>query len=306
MVKFNRILPVIAIYVVALGGCSDTTTDFSKYHKDKETVKKEDPSLNDNQIKVMSFNIRNISSKDTGKKSWEVRKTAFIPMIEDHKPTVVGIQEAHLPQQKWLGENWKDYGYVGKGRSASNPDKDEFVPVFYRTKAVELVKWDCFWLSETPDVPGSKSWDSKYPRIATWAIFRHIASGKKFFFINTHIDVGSTVAPGKSMEVLVNKMSGLNPEGLPVVLTGDFNQEIDSDIFSRVKAFMTNVRLSAPITDSKYTYTGFGTAKHMTVVDHIFCTGFKALKFETIDKVYQDIPHISDHYPVIGKLEYLK
>ena len=128
---------------------------------------------------------------------------------------------------------------------------------------------------------------------------------KHFFFINTHIDVGSTIAPGKSMEVIVNKMSELNPEGLPMLLTADFNKQIDSDIFNGVKTFMTNVRLSAPITDSKYSYTGFGTANPY-IVDHIFCTGFKALKFETIDKVYQNITYISDHYPIIGKLEYVK
>jgi hypothetical protein len=66
MMKFNQILPVIAIYVVALGGCSNTTPDYSEFYKDPETVKEEDPSLNDNQIKVMSFNIRYYNTKDTG------------------------------------------------------------------------------------------------------------------------------------------------------------------------------------------------------------------------------------------------
>ena len=66
MMKFNQILPVIAIYVVALGGCSNTTPDYSEFYKDPETVKEEDPSLNDNQIKVMSFNIRYYNNdKDT-------------------------------------------------------------------------------------------------------------------------------------------------------------------------------------------------------------------------------------------------
>ena len=96
--KFNQILPVIAIYVVALGGCSNTTPDYSEFYKDPETVKEEDPSLNDNQIKVMSFNIRYYNTNDTGDKSWETRTTAFIPMIEDQKPTVIGIQEARPPQ----------------------------------------------------------------------------------------------------------------------------------------------------------------------------------------------------------------
>ena len=92
--KFNQILPVIAIYVVALGGCSNTTPDYSEFYKDPETVKEEDPSLNDNQIKVMSFNIRYYNTKDTGEKSWEARTAAFIPMIGEHKPTVIGMQEA--------------------------------------------------------------------------------------------------------------------------------------------------------------------------------------------------------------------
>ena len=104
--KFNQILPVIAIYVVALGGCSNTTPDYSEFYKDPETVKEEDPSLNDNQIKVMSFNIRYYNTNDTGDKSWETRTTAFIPMIEDQKPTVIGIQEARPPQLKWLEGLW--------------------------------------------------------------------------------------------------------------------------------------------------------------------------------------------------------
>ena len=37
--KFNQILPVIAIYVVALGGCSNTTPDYSEFYKDPETVR---------------------------------------------------------------------------------------------------------------------------------------------------------------------------------------------------------------------------------------------------------------------------
>ena len=68
--KFNQILPVIAIYVVALGGCSNTTPDYSEFYKDPETVKEEDPSLNDNQIKVMSLSgiiIPKIREKSHGK-----------------------------------------------------------------------------------------------------------------------------------------------------------------------------------------------------------------------------------------------
>ena len=248
--KFSQILPVVAIYFIALGGCSNTAPDYSEFYRDPETVKEEDPSLNDNQIKIMSFNIRYYNANDKEDKAWDVRKAAFIPMIAEQRPTVRGVQEARPPQLKWLEDNWKDYAYIGKGRRNNNSNTDEFVPIFYRKKAVELIDWGCFWLSETPDVAASQGWDSTVPRVATWAVFKHLASGKKFFFINTHIDVGSKVAPVKSMEVIISKMSELNPENLPMLLTADFNKQIDSDIFDGVKKFMTNVRLSAPVTDS--------------------------------------------------------
>lgn len=135
--KFNQILPVIAIYVVALGGCSNTTPDYSEFYKDPETVKEEDPSLNDNQIKVMSFNIRYYNTNDTGDKSWETRTTAFIPMIEDQKPTVIGIQEARPPQLKWLEENWKDYGYIGNA-VPTMPTMMSLFPSFIEKRLLNL------------------------------------------------------------------------------------------------------------------------------------------------------------------------
>ena len=44
----------------------------------------------------MSFNIRYYNTKDTGEKSWEARTAAFIPMIGEHKPTVIGLSLIHI------------------------------------------------------------------------------------------------------------------------------------------------------------------------------------------------------------------
>lgn len=306
----KQILPIMTICFMALGGCGNSEPDYSEFYKDKEISEEQpdeedDTGLDKNQIKVMSFNIRYLNTKDTGKNTWDFRKKVFSPMIDEQKPTVVGMQESVVTQLKWLGENWKDYAYIGKGRRANGKDSDEAVAIFYRKKSVELLKWDCFWLSTIPNIPGSVSWDSTMPRNATWAFFRHKASGQKFFMINTHIDVGSVEAPLKSMELIVQKIVELNPEGLPTLLTADFNAEITSKIFDGVKAFMTDVRAKAPVTDNKYTYTGFGThTPH--IADHIFCTEFNVLKYETIDKTYLDVPYISDHYPIVGTLEFKK
>ena len=47
-----------------------------------------------------------------------------------------------------------------------------------------------FWIAEPEkmNIPGSKGWDSDYPRVTTWAVMLDKVSGKRFFYMNTHLD----------------------------------------------------------------------------------------------------------------------
>ncbi len=46
------------------------------------------------EVKVMGFNVRYNSPKDTGETSWDVRKTAIQRFIRDVRPDVVAVGEA--------------------------------------------------------------------------------------------------------------------------------------------------------------------------------------------------------------------
>ena len=101
----------------------------------------------------------------------------------------------------------------------------------------------------------------------------------------------------ESAALMISKISELNPDGLPVVLVGDFNVEYTHPALSPVTDSMKNARKIAAITDSSATYHGWGKASE--VIDHIFYTGFRSCtRFETVTKPYAERKFISDHYPV--------
>lgn len=246
------------------------------------------------ELTVMSYNIR-LGSADDGTNSWQFRCPASVLMIEDLKPDVIGVQEALLPQLLFLDENCRSYDYVGAGRE-DGKKKGEYAAIIYNKKTVSVVKWGTFWLSETPEEP-SKGWDAACIRSSTWAVMKSKASGKKFLFINTHFDHMGETARRESAALMISKISELNPDGLPVVLVGDFNVEYTHPALSPVTDSMKNARKIAAITDSSATYHGWGKASE--VIDHIFYTGFRSCtRFETVTGPYAGRKFISDHYPV--------
>ena len=174
--------------------------------------------------------------------------------------------------------------------------------IFYNKKTVKLLKWGTYWLSDTPDEP-SKGWDAACFRTATWALLKDKASGKKFFYVNTHLDHVGWEARRKGLALIVERIAAMNPKGLPMVLTGDFNMRIDRPEFDDLKQIMENSREVAARTDHHNTYNGWGKASKEEIIDYIWFKGFRACtEYETITKPYMERTFISDHYPIRATL----
>ena len=76
---------------VFAAGCSDPKPDYSEFYKPQPGDEPEEPvnpGLEDNQLRVMSFNVR-YSSGDDGANSWDNRKKAVPAMFADQQPTVL-------------------------------------------------------------------------------------------------------------------------------------------------------------------------------------------------------------------------
>lgn len=193
----------------------------------------------DASITVISYNIR-LGTADDGTNSWQYRYPASAMMVADQNPDIFGVQEAYDFQVKYLEDYCEGYASVGVGRE-DGKHKGEHMSIFYKKKRIKLLKWGTFWLSETPDKP-SMGWDAACFRTATWALLKDKESGRRFFFVNTHLDHRGWEARKNGLALIVDRIARINPDNLPMVLTGDFNMRIDRPEFDDLKKVMVNTR----------------------------------------------------------------
>ena len=246
------------------------------------------------QLTVISYNIRQ-GVADDGDNSWEHRRPATIEMLKDKHPDIFGVQEAFDFQISYITDNLPEYESIGVGRE-DGKNSGEHMSIFYNKKKISLLKWGTFWLSETPEKP-SMGWDAACFRTATWALMKDKRSGHRFFYVNTHLDHVGKEAQKNGLALIVERIKEMNPENLPMVLTGDFNVESSDPVLADLNKIMKNARVSAERTDNHVSYNGWG--KGGSIIDYIYYSGFSSCpKFETVQKKYADFPFISDHYPV--------
>lgn len=170
-------------------------------------------------LRVMTFNVRYGTAED-GPNAWEHRKDLLIKTIADAAPDVIGTQECLDFQAQYIVEQLTEYAWFGVGREADG--SGEHMAVFYRKSLLEPIESGHFWLSESPDTPGSMSWNTACTRMVTWLRFRHLPSATVVHFYNTHLDHRSAPARVKGVQLIASRLAELEP-GVPLVLTGDFN-----------------------------------------------------------------------------------
>ncbi|MBO6221482.1 MAG: endonuclease/exonuclease/phosphatase family protein, partial [Bacteroidales bacterium] len=253
-------------------------------------------------LPVMSFNVRYGTAED-GDHVWENRRDAACAMILDQRPAVFGVQEALDFQLDYFVEHCPGYKCVGVGREDGIHD-GEHMSVFYDTERIELKEWGTYWLSETPFQP-SLGWDAACRRTATWTLLYDKAADQHFYFVNTHLDHVGKEARRKGLLLLVERIGMMNPEGYPMILTGDMNVYPDDPCLNELRTLMQDARQTAPVTDNDVTWHDWGKVSGTPPIDYVFYSGFDGCdKFEVIRQEYSGVPYVSDHYPVKATLRY--
>ena len=140
------------------------------------------------------------------------------------------MQEVLHPQLEDLLERLPEYDYVGVGRT-DGATKGEYSPIFFLKDKYEALEKGNFWLSETPDVAGSKGWDAALERIASYAKLRDKATGKIFMAVNTHFDHVGVTARKESAKLIMQKIQQI-VGNRPAVVTGDFNITEDDEAYT--------------------------------------------------------------------------
>jgi endonuclease/exonuclease/phosphatase family metal-dependent hydrolase len=256
------------------------------------------------QMNIISFNIR-LNTASDGINAWPNRVEMVNGLLNYHEPDIFGFQEALIRQIEDVQAAMPDFEWFGVGRD-DGKEAGEFTPVFFNKKKFILIESGTFWLSETPEKP-SKSWDAALNRIVTWGKFKSKVTGKQFLFFNTHFDHKGDEARKNSASLIRDKIKEISgDQGLPVILTGDFNLFPESEPIGLIKKFMKDSReiSETPPYGPVGTFNSFDwNAPMERRIDYIFTQGgIKVLKYAVLtDSKNQRWP--SDHLPVFVKVQ---
>jgi endonuclease/exonuclease/phosphatase family metal-dependent hydrolase len=172
-------------------------------------------------LAVMSYNIRRRLPRALSWRGdrWRKRAPLLGRLLEEERPTLVGVQEALDDQARFVAASLgPEYRALGRGR-----DRDgggEACPIVYDSARLELLDWRQYALSSTPTVAGSRSWGNPLPRVAVVARFRDRSTGAGLRAVNTHLDPFSARSRLLSARFLAALVA---EERVPTVLTCDAN-----------------------------------------------------------------------------------
>lgn len=267
--------------------------------------------LNTTAVRVMSFNIRYGTAKD-GVNHWDNRREFVVDTIKAYSPDLLGTQETLKFQRDYLAEHLPDYAVLGVGRD-DGKDAGEMMALYYRRDRFEELQSGHFWLSETPEVIGSKSWDSSLPRMVTWVKLtdRKQPDALPILFFNTHFDHLGGEARRQSA-LLIRSKANTYAGKCRVIITGDFNAAENSDPYKAL--FEGTGNNAGPVVDSfraqhpvaspgEGTFSGFKRSETAGGrIDWIAVSRNWTVIDAQIDRTEREGRTPSDHFPVTAIL----
>ncbi len=181
-------------------------------------------------MKFVTYNIRTEAACD-GVNRFFFRRGLILDKIEKEQPDIIGFQEMRHDMHTYMRPHLQQLGYTLIGCGRGEDYKGEHNPVAFKADKYDLIELDVSWLSDTPDVPGSRfAVQSSCPRIITHMILKDFDEDTPFHVYNTHLDHQEAEARVKGAKRLMEKISAdLKLKPLPLVLCGDFNAYPDSE-----------------------------------------------------------------------------
>ena len=241
-------------------------------------------------MKIITFNIRNALADD-GANSWKFRRDFVYEYLLNSDADIICLQEVVPAVKTELSAFLANvYECVGEGRLAETKEYDEINLIAYKKSSFKLLKKEHFWLSDTPDVAGSRyPTQEHWPRTCT-----HIALQSKYGIYNvfaTHLDNVDAVARKKGLNLIISRALTCRK----ALICGDFNDtpnNITKWVGGKLTDFTENIA---------ETYTEYG--KVSKKIDYILASkDVMQLSESFCDRQIRDGLYISDHFPVWAEL----
>lgn len=266
-----------------------------------------DPISGGLTVHVTSFNIR-YGTADDGGDAWPHRKELVYGVIRGQDSDFVGLQEALRFQIDAIRESVPDYDEVGVGRD-DGKEAGEYSAILYKSDRWRAEDSGTLWLSDTPDVPGSMTWGNEITRIATWARFVEIETGRAVWLFNTHFDHVSQPSREKSAQLLASRIAQRGSDD-PVIVTGDFNAGEANPAILYLKnatkrspvTLVDTFRVLHPDEQPVGTGGGFEGLRDGPKIDYVFAEPDAKVGKAGIVRDHRNGRYPSDHFPVYAEI----
>jgi endonuclease/exonuclease/phosphatase family metal-dependent hydrolase len=250
------------------------------------------------EIKVMTYNIRYNNPGD-GENAWPLRKEKVKEILQKADCDIYCFQEALHGQVKDLAAILPGYDAYGKGRD-NGKKAGEYSVIFVRKNRFKILEQDQFWLSPTPEKPGSKGWDAAITRICTWIKLRDNVTGKDCLLFNTHFDHRGKMARLESAKLVLKRADSLGGK-IPFILAGDLNTKPETDVYRTLQSTMEDCAQNKKALP--FTCCGFSVVStECSRIDYILVRGVKGTADYEVINTNDGKNYPSDHLPVCVKI----
>ena len=246
-------------------------------------------------VTAITYNIRLDTRGDVDERDWPQRRDTVTTYLRESGATIIGMQEVVHNQLEDVETALEPFDHTGVGRT-DGKNEGEYSPIFYDPAVWEIdpAEQGTFWLSDTPETPGSFTWGNEIPRICSWARLKHRGNGASIYVYNTHWDHRSQPSRERAAKLMVERIRARKHADEPVLLMGDFNAKPDNAAIQTLLA--SGLFAESP----KIEYLTFNSWEGPLVagapIDHIFLSPeWQAAKMAV--EANGDPPG-SDHHPV--------
>jgi endonuclease/exonuclease/phosphatase family metal-dependent hydrolase len=250
---------------------------------------------------LITSNIR-FDNPDDGVNAWPLRRKMLSKTLLSHGPDIIATQEGRFDQLKEFELLLGDYQMIDQHRSWI---KERMYPTFFIKKNIfELMKSQDLWLSETPEIAGSFSFGTAFPRLMTWMKIQLKGTNTNFLLINTHLDHVRPETRKMQATVLVEQIKNISDDSCRLIIMGDFNdspssivRNIITDSFSQLIDTWSIFNSSEQTSHHAFN----GECQNGSRIDWILVDKNLYLENCFLDKRIFKGRYPSDHFPVICK-----
>lgn len=252
---------------------------------------------------LITSNIRFDNPHD-GANAWPHRRNKLTNLLLSHAPDIIATQEGRIDQLKEFETLLKDFELIDHHRAWI---KERMYPSFYlRRNLFDVIKSEDLWLSETPAIAGSVSFNSAFPRLMTWMKVRPKNSQKELLLVNTHLDHVKQTTRLEQAKVLAQEIGKILDKDSVLIIMGDFNDSPDSEVRKVLTSEFPNLQDSWQLfheAEETSHHAFSGECQNGARIDWILVDQKIEIHNCLMDKSKPEGSYPSDHFPVVCEIK---